>query len=162
MIYGQLFKVFVPLVVIVISACFLGCDFTQSNKNFRIKWIDENFLKLKLKTDYVRDTEGLILVTRDWEISASSFKHAPTQKDLRRYQDIREFLIENQIKSVYVELNGQAIEWNFIDAGVFGDYYLSLVYAGQDTKSTLLTTPEVWSCRKYKGDSWYLCEESEQ
>lgn len=153
MIFGRLFKVSAPLAVLVINFSLSGCGGGAAD----IENIDQKFPYFVVLNEFAINTKGLISVTRDWGLRKADFESTPTPLQKERFWVIQDLLDKHGVKSLSVERNSRSTEFNLFDSGVFGDSYLSVVYSEFPEKSTILTTPEAWSCKRYHVDNWYIC-----
>ncbi len=154
MIFGRLFKGTVQLIVLATNFFLLGCEASEIGGNEKI---DSKFLYFVVLSEFAINTTGLISVTRDWGLRKNDFDGFPTSLQKYRFGVIQKLLDKHGIKSVSIERSTMSIEFNLFDSGVFGDSYLSLVYSKVPEKSTILTTPDAWSCKPYSVDDWYVC-----
>lgn len=152
MTFGRLFKDIVqPLIILATSICLLvGCSDQER--------VDKNFSLAVILKDYVINTKNLLSVTRDWGLRKKDFDGQPNALQVDRFTHIQSLLKIHGIKFIDIEKSSTTVEFNFADSGVFGRYYLSLVYSEAPKKATILNTPEVWRCISYKKDRWYMCK----
>lgn len=154
MTFGRSFKGTVRPVVLAINFVLVGCEASEISDN---KELDQKFPYFVIISEFAINTDGLISVTRDWGLRKNDFEQSPTRLQKSRFEVIQKLLDKHGIKSVSIERSSVSVEFNLFDSGVFGDSYLSLVYSELPEKSTILTTPEAWSCRSYRVDNWYVC-----
>lgn len=157
MIFGRLFKGTALQVVLAINFFLVGCGTSETVAN---KNLDKKFPYFVIINEFAINTDGLISVTRDWGLRKNDFELSPTKVQKNRFEIIQGLLDKQDIKSISIERNSVSVEFNLFDSGVFGDSYLSLVYSELPERSTILTTPEVWSCKPYGVDDWYVCNGS--
>ncbi|MDM3872259.1 hypothetical protein QSV34_12965 [Porticoccus sp. W117] len=141
--------------MIAISTTLSGCDFIAGSESHKLSLIEENFYKLELISEYALNGDVDV-------ISSDRKDHGLLGYSQYRHNVLQKAIHDSGIKFLKIERSSGTIELNYMDAGVYGDAYLSLVYSKNPKKSTILTTPEAWQCKKYEKEGWHICREPEE